>query len=81
LSLGGSAEIDGAFKRKLADRKAFGSTFHHNGKWMMRCSAQIYNEIEDFEKLGKVILDICAEIEEEYGGKGRAEKTSGCVAG
>lgn len=38
------------------------SVHKHGGKWWMRVSAQIYNDLTDFEVLSKVILTICSEI-------------------
>ncbi|KAJ7070500.1 pyridoxal phosphate-dependent transferase [Mycena amicta] len=31
--------------------------------WWTRCCAQVWNEMADFEKLGKVLLRVCAELE------------------
>ncbi|KAF7307472.1 PLP-dependent transferase [Mycena indigotica] len=33
----------------------------HSG-WWTRCCAQVWSEIADFEKLGRVLLDVCAEL-------------------
>ncbi|KAF8886313.1 pyridoxal phosphate-dependent transferase [Infundibulicybe gibba] len=54
----------------LLDHKAFSPHFYHNGHWWVRCSAQIWNEVEDFEKLGRAYLSICAEIVKELGYSG-----------
>ncbi|EJU03251.1 PLP-dependent transferase [Dacryopinax primogenitus] len=37
----------------------------HDGGWWTRCSAQIWNEIGDFEKAGKRLLELCKQKEEE----------------
>ncbi|KAJ8073099.1 hypothetical protein AAF712_007381 [Marasmius tenuissimus] len=56
------------FDRKLIeDHKVYASVFYHDGKWWIRVSAQIYNEISDFERLGAALLVACAEIEKEFG--------------
>ncbi|KAI5119002.1 hypothetical protein M0805_004412 [Coniferiporia weirii] len=39
--------------------------YFHAGSWWVRCSAQIFNEISDFEKLGEALLSICKTIEGE----------------
>jgi hypothetical protein len=55
--------------------------FFHNNVWWTRCSAQIYNEvcclactmifmahasqISDFEHLGKVLTEMCQEVNED----------------
>ncbi|KAJ6601260.1 pyridoxal phosphate-dependent transferase [Mycena vulgaris] len=33
--------------------------------WWVRCSAQVWNEIGDFEKLGEVLVAVCAEVVHE----------------
>ena len=38
--------------------------FVHNGKWWVRVSAQVWNEMSDFEYLGKVLAETCKEVEE-----------------
>ncbi|CAG8567661.1 5281_t:CDS:2 [Cetraspora pellucida] len=35
------------------------SPFKHNGYWYVRASAQIYNDLSDFEKVGKALREIC----------------------
>lgn len=42
--------------------QTFVTVYKHGGKWWIRTSAQIYNDITDFEVLSKVILTICNEI-------------------
>ncbi|KAF8240253.1 PLP-dependent transferase [Tricholoma matsutake] len=49
----------------LIKRKAYSAFFQHNGVWWTRCSAQVFTEIEDFDKLGKAWLEA---IEEVLGG-------------
>ncbi|KAI3612045.1 aminotransferase family protein [Moniliophthora roreri] len=59
-------EVDLKFKTKmLMGKKIFGAHYIHNGRWWVRASAQIWLEVEDFEKLGKAYLDVCREIEQE----------------
>lgn len=39
-------EIDMAFRRKLLiKRKIYPAFFYHNGKWWIRCSAQIWSQV------------------------------------
>ncbi|KAG7087814.1 hypothetical protein E1B28_013754 [Marasmius oreades] len=57
-----------AFDDKLLEeRKAYATVFYHNGAWWARPTAQIHNEISDFERFGKILLEVCQEIEEEFG--------------
>ncbi|KZT05405.1 PLP-dependent transferase [Laetiporus sulphureus 93-53] len=49
----------------LNEHNVYASQFHYDGRWWTRVSAQVYNEIGDFEKLGKALLIVCAEISEE----------------
>ncbi|KZP01387.1 PLP-dependent transferase [Calocera viscosa TUFC12733] len=37
----------------------------HDGKWWVRCSAQVWNEISDFEKAGELLLEMCKTKDEE----------------
>ncbi|RDB27630.1 Hercynylcysteine sulfoxide lyase [Hypsizygus marmoreus] len=56
-------ELDAAFKTKmLEEHKAYSAHFYHNNRWWTRCSAQVWSELEDFEKLGKAWLAVCAEV-------------------
>ncbi|KAJ7161146.1 pyridoxal phosphate-dependent transferase [Mycena filopes] len=41
------------------------SVFWHNGAWWVRCSAQIWTQMEDFEVLGEVLEEVCREVGEE----------------
>ncbi|KAJ7439071.1 pyridoxal phosphate-dependent transferase [Mycena galericulata] len=62
-SLRPSIPIYFQLQRLLLDKHhTYATQFYHNGKWWTRVSAQIYNEISDFEKLGKAWLDICREV-------------------
>ncbi|KAF8159186.1 lolT-1 [Crassisporium funariophilum] len=57
-----SKEIDAVLKRKLLEeRKAYSPPFYHNKAWWTRCSAQV----EDFEKIGEIWLEICDELPQE----------------
>lgn len=40
----------------------FSSVYYHNGHWWVRVSAQIYNDISDFETSAQHFLDICNEL-------------------
>lgn len=42
-------ELDMIFKAKqLLDHNIYGPVFYHNGKWWVRCSAQIWNQVRTF---------------------------------
>ncbi|EKM81466.1 hypothetical protein AGABI1DRAFT_105046 [Agaricus bisporus var. burnettii JB137-S8] len=59
-------------EKMLNQRNAYSAHFYHNGKWWTRCSAQIYNEVEDFEKLAKIWIEVCDEVTREVDeGKGK----------
>ncbi|KAG6825309.1 hypothetical protein H0H92_004104 [Tricholoma furcatifolium] len=61
-------EITRKFYDKLLEKyKAFGAVYYHNGRWWTRCSAQIWNELEDFEKYGEILVKVCNELVEELG--------------
>ncbi|KAJ7492082.1 PLP-dependent transferase [Mycena latifolia] len=47
----------------LLERNIFAPIFFiEETGWWTRCSAQIWNEIRDFEKLGKVLVVACSEV-------------------
>ncbi|KAH9479107.1 Hercynylcysteine sulfoxide lyase [Psilocybe cubensis] len=52
--------------KMLVEKKAFAALFYHNGRWWIRCSAQVWNESEDFEKIGKLWLQACKDVKEEF---------------
>ncbi|KAF5361898.1 hypothetical protein D9756_002035 [Leucocoprinus leucothites] len=61
-----SSKVDMLFKRKmLIGRNAYSAHFYHNGRWWTRCSAQVYNEIQDFEKIAKIWIEVCDEVKRE----------------
>ncbi|KAI0833344.1 PLP-dependent transferase [Trametes gibbosa] len=51
-------------EKLLLEWKTFAALYFHGGAWWCRCSAQVYNEISDFEYLGKAINALCKEIKE-----------------
>ncbi|KAH9902928.1 PLP-dependent transferase [Cubamyces lactineus] len=48
----------------LNEWNAYAAHYFHAGRWWCRCSAQVFNEISDFEYLGKAFDAICKEVEE-----------------
>ncbi|TRM58813.1 pyridoxal phosphate-dependent transferase [Schizophyllum amplum] len=62
------AKIQTRYQRKLLfERKMGAAHFFHNGRWWVRVSAQVWLEMEDFEKLAKGISEVCAELIDELG--------------
>ncbi|KAH7915673.1 pyridoxal phosphate-dependent transferase [Hygrophoropsis aurantiaca] len=60
-----SAEINALLQHTLLlEWNAYAAHFHHNGKWWARCSAQIWNEISDFEYMANAFRDACARVVE-----------------
>ncbi|KIY53399.1 PLP-dependent transferase [Fistulina hepatica ATCC 64428] len=53
-------------ERLLDTYNMFASVYKHNDRMWVRCSAQIWTEIEDFEKLGTALLAICAEVVQKF---------------
>ncbi|KAJ7311682.1 hypothetical protein DFH08DRAFT_822446 [Mycena albidolilacea] len=66
-SLQTRAVMLGKLKKKLIfDRNTFALVFFLEGMgWWIRCSAQVWTESGDFEKLGKAPLAVCPEIVQE----------------
>ncbi|KAF8999306.1 pyridoxal phosphate-dependent transferase [Cyathus striatus] len=58
-----SSDIDLAFcKGMLEKHNAYSTHFWHNGKWWTWAGVQVWNELEDFEKLGKAWLEVCNDV-------------------
>jgi len=53
------------FRDGLLEANCFAATFYHDRKLWTRCSAQIWNELSDFEYVGKVYLPLCKEIQKD----------------
>ncbi|KAJ3505666.1 hypothetical protein NLJ89_g7299 [Agrocybe chaxingu] len=49
-------------ERLLTKYKAYSAHFFHNERWWTRCSAQVFNTIEDFEKIGHIWVKACEEV-------------------
>jgi len=53
--------------RNLLERWRVSATvFRHNGRWWVRASAQVWNEISDFEYLAKALKDSCEKLDLLY---------------
>ncbi|KAJ7837375.1 PLP-dependent transferase [Mycena olivaceomarginata] len=63
-SLGPASVVSGKLKKKLLlERNIFATVFFLEGMgWWTRCSAQVWTEVGDFEKLGKALVEVCSEI-------------------
>ncbi|KAG2012232.1 hypothetical protein CC2G_012266 [Coprinopsis cinerea AmutBmut pab1-1] len=55
--------------RLLEKEKAYSAWYFHNGKWWTRCSAQVWNDLSDFEHLGRAWLNVAKGLKEEFGQK------------
>eukprot|EP00833_Pecoramyces_ruminatium_P005738 jgi/Orpsp1_1/1179770/evm.model.c7180000070698.1 len=61
-----SEEYMKRFQKELIIRhQASVTVFKHGGRWWIRVSAQVYNDIEDFEQLGQWILEMLTSEEEK----------------
>ncbi|KAH9945382.1 PLP-dependent transferase [Epithele typhae] len=59
------AQIDALFRRRLLfDHKTYAGHWYHAGGFWARTSAQVYNEMSDFEHVAKAFIAICDEIKE-----------------
>ncbi|KAI9020957.1 pyridoxal phosphate-dependent transferase [Phycomyces nitens] len=59
-----ATEIPNYFIDKLIyEHKCMGAVYRHNGDWWVRLSAQVYNELDEFEVIGKALLKVCASLE------------------
>ncbi|KAF5359617.1 hypothetical protein D9756_003265 [Leucocoprinus leucothites] len=70
----GSSKVDSLLMKKmLYERNAYSAHFYHNGRWWTRCSAQVYNEIQDFERLAKIWVEVCDEAKREIEADGKGQ--------
>ncbi|KAJ7058023.1 pyridoxal phosphate-dependent transferase [Mycena amicta] len=66
-SVQASGAIVDMFNQKMLSpthrkKKVSAGVYNHNAAWWVRCSAQIWTELEDFEILGTVLMEVCQEI-------------------
>ncbi|KAG6811654.1 hypothetical protein H0H92_006416 [Tricholoma furcatifolium] len=53
------------FTELMLKKNAYSVPFYHNGFWWTRCSAQIWNEMSDFENIGLIWLEVIEEVEKD----------------
>jgi len=51
-------------EKLLYEWNAYAAHYFHGGGWWCRCSAQVWNEVSDFEYVGKAFNALCREIKE-----------------
>lgn len=49
-------------EKLLYDWNGYAAHYFHAGGWWTRCSAQVWNEVFDFEYIGKAFIAICEDI-------------------
>jgi hypothetical protein len=54
-------------KTMVEDHHTFVPTIFHNSNWWARFSGQIYLTVEDYEKAGRALLDVCNRIKNSEG--------------
>jgi len=71
------AAVMGKMKKKLIlERNMYASIFFLEGMgWWARCSAQVWTEVGDFEKLGKALVEVCSEVVKELRTEGAQLKS------
>ncbi|KAL0095145.1 pyridoxal phosphate-dependent transferase [Phycomyces blakesleeanus] len=47
----------------IYEYKCMAAAYFHNGSWWIRLSAQVYNDLDDFEVVGKALLKVCTSLE------------------
>ncbi|KAJ3526361.1 hypothetical protein NMY22_g10196 [Coprinellus aureogranulatus] len=50
-------------KKLIEEHKTYSAWFKHGGKWWTRVSVQVFNEIDDFDVLGKAWKEVSKELE------------------
>lgn len=64
--------IDTTFRERLlgpGGANTYVAHYPHNGRVWVRCSAQIWNEVADFEYAARALKGICEEIVQAHGDK------------
>lgn len=57
-------ETERLFIEKIIyEHNCMAPAFKHNGKWWVRLSGQVYNDLDDFKYGAKVIQQICNELQ------------------
>ncbi|KAJ7157162.1 PLP-dependent transferase [Mycena filopes] len=66
-NIGPKTAVMEKMRRKLIlERNMFALIYlGQEGQWWTRCSAQIWNEVADFEILGKALIEVCSEVMRE----------------
>ncbi|KAI8137722.1 pyridoxal phosphate-dependent transferase [Fennellomyces sp. T-0311] len=57
--------VNALLDKWMYDHDTVGSPYIHNGKWYVRLSAQIYNDLEDFRYFADTVHKVCKELDEE----------------
>ncbi|KAJ3517812.1 hypothetical protein NMY22_g13883 [Coprinellus aureogranulatus] len=50
-------------KKLIEEHKTYSAWFKHGGKWWTRVSVQVFNDIDDFDVLGKAWKEVSKELE------------------
>jgi selenocysteine lyase/cysteine desulfurase len=58
-----SSPVGSQLNNRLLVRNMFAPCFYHNKNWWVRVSAQIWNELDDFQVLGEALISICSELD------------------
>ncbi|PIL35672.1 hypothetical protein GSI_02402 [Ganoderma sinense ZZ0214-1] len=61
--------IHPAFQEKVLRFNVYAAHYFHAGAWWTRCSAQVFNELEDFDRVGEAFIIACQEVEGEFLGE------------
>jgi len=58
--------ISGFLKKELLLKwNTFASPFYHQNSWWIRCSAQVWNDMSDFDYLGRAYKELVAQVIEK----------------
>ena len=58
-----AAVVQAFIDKLLYEHNCMAPVYKHNSLWYTRFSAQVYNDISDFESIAKAILVVCKELE------------------
>ncbi|OXH22779.1 hypothetical protein J008_06257 [Cryptococcus neoformans] len=53
------------FEEGMYEANCFAACYVHGGKWWLRLSAQVWNDLSDFEYVGEVLEKLCLEIKND----------------
>lgn len=62
------------FETQISDFKTIAPGFAHVGKWWVRLSAQVYNDLDDFRIVARALKEVCGRLNRGEWKEGEKER-------